>query len=185
VTARAAATLAFLALAGCMNAQPCPSPLEECGGICVDLSSDPLHCGACRTACPAGRACRAFACTDATTGACANRSGGAFVVLEKCSQTVKLWTTSPTFIARSEALRDDPAAPGNSVPVLQLYETTDCDAQWTWHADPEVIRFDSTKPPEDCDACPAAVEAEKAYRVTTVGVWCPLGARILSVDPRP
>jgi hypothetical protein len=69
--------------------------------------------------------------------------------------------------------------------VLQLLEAADCDAQWTWHGDPEIIRFDPAKPPEDCDACPGVVEAEKAYRVTTVGVWCPLGARVLSVDPRP
>jgi hypothetical protein len=180
-----AASCAALALDACSNAQPCPSPLEVCNGNCVDLGSDSAHCGMCGRFCGGGRVCRAATCVESTSGACANRSGGAFVVLGKCGQSVKLWTTSATFVARAEALVADPAAPGASVPVLDLLPGTDCDAQWTWHGDPEIIRFDTAMPPADCDACPRAVEDEKAYRVTTVGVWCPLGARVLAVDPRP
>jgi hypothetical protein len=185
VTPRHCVALAFLALVGCTDAQPCPSPLEVCGGVCVDLSSDPRHCGGCGASCAAGRSCQASTCSDSIGVSCAVRSGGAFVVLAKCAQTVKLWTTSAAFIDRAEALRDDPASPGNGVPVLELLEGADCDGQWTWHADPQLMRFDSVKPPEDCDACPALVEAEKAYRVTTVGVWCPLSSRVLAVDRQP
>lgn len=182
---RAAPALAFLALLGCQESQPCPPPLEVCGGACVDLASDPGHCGACGVTCAAGRSCRGSTCADSIGVNCANRSGGAFVVLEKCAESVKLWTTDAAFVARAEALRDDPLSPGNAVPVVQLLEGTDCDGQWTWHGDPQIVRFDSVKPPDDCDACPALVEAEKAYRVTTIGVWCPLSSRVLAVDRQP
>jgi len=175
---------AALVASACGDAQPCPSPLEVCSGKCVDLASDSLHCGACGQPCAGGRVCRASSCVESTAGACANRSGGAFVVLGKCGQSVKLWTTSSAFVSRAEVLLADPASPGASVPVLALLPSTDCDAQWTWHADAEIIRFDTAKPPEDCDACPRLVEDEKAYRVTTIGVWCPLEARVLAVDRR-
>jgi hypothetical protein len=179
--------LACAALLGsaCGNAQPCPASLEVCNGNCVDLASDSLHCGACGLTCGGGKVCRASTCVESTSGACANRSGGAFVVLGKCGQSVKLWTTSASFVTRAEALLADPTAPGASIPVMDLLPGTDCDAQWTWHGDPEVIRFDGAKPPEECDACPQLVEDEKAYRVTTIGVWCPLESRVLAVDRRP
>lgn len=50
---------------------------EKCGGTeCVALASDPLHCGACNQACPAGVACESGACVCAGGGqAC----GGACV----------------------------------------------------------------------------------------------------------
>jgi hypothetical protein len=179
-----AVACAALVASACSNAQPCPTPLQECNGNCVDLASDALHCGTCGLACGGGRVCRASACVESTSGVCANRSGGAFVVLGKCGQTVKQWTTSAAFIARAEALLANPTSAGASIPVLALLPGTDCDAQWTWHADAEVIRFDTAKPPEDCDACPRLVEDEKAYRVTTIGVWCPLEARVLAVDRR-
>jgi hypothetical protein len=35
--------------ASCESAKPI-----ECGGVCVDLRSDPQHCGSCETSCPAG-----------------------------------------------------------------------------------------------------------------------------------
>jgi hypothetical protein len=175
---------AALALA-CGNAKPCPSPLEVCGGVCVDLSSDPFHCGNCGNACGLSQVCRSAVCLDYAGAACANRSGGAFVVLGKCDQTAKIWTTQTAFITRAKQLLADPASPGASIPVMTLFEGSDCDGQWTWRVDPEQIRFDTAQPPSDCDACPRWIEDEKALRVTTIGVWCPLGVRILSVDEPP
>ena len=35
----------------------CPSGQSDCNGVCVDLSSDPLNCGACGFVCPTGTAC--------------------------------------------------------------------------------------------------------------------------------
>jgi hypothetical protein len=37
---------------GCQAGPPCPPPLSECGGICVDLGNNPQHCGTCSTVCP-------------------------------------------------------------------------------------------------------------------------------------
>jgi hypothetical protein len=35
---------------------------SRCGSSCVDLTSNPNHCGACANACPAGHACVAGSC---------------------------------------------------------------------------------------------------------------------------
>jgi hypothetical protein len=43
-------------------ASPCRAGLTECGGTCVDLGSDPAHCGACGNACPAGDFCSPQGC---------------------------------------------------------------------------------------------------------------------------
>lgn len=66
-------TLAAAVLAALMTSTACaPSASEECkgastecGGTCVDLQSDNLHCGACGRACGAGSACRGGTCSTA------------------------------------------------------------------------------------------------------------------------
>ncbi len=40
----------------------CPSGMTDCGGTCVDLSTDRDHCGACGTACAIHEICSAGAC---------------------------------------------------------------------------------------------------------------------------
>lgn len=57
-----------LALTGCSGCSPivgaeCREGLTRCGELCVDLQSDPQHCGACNNACAAGQACVAGMCT--------------------------------------------------------------------------------------------------------------------------
>lgn len=182
MTPRLVPAALLLALCGCMDAQPCPASLEVCNGTCVDLSSDPSHCGACGNACGAGKACVAGGCTSSTSGACENRSGGAFVVLEACGQTVKLWTVAPAFVTQATVLRD---APGTQprVPVFQLLARSDCDSQWTWHPDPVIARFDTAPPSVDCDQCPASAAQILALSPADP-VWCPSSARILAVDPQ-
>jgi hypothetical protein len=181
-TVLAALALLGHALCGCTGAQPCPASLEVCNGTCVDLTSDPAHCGACRNACGTGKACLGGTCSITSSGACANRSGGAFVVLEACGETVKLWTVATAFITQAEVLRD---APGTQpkVPVLQLMSQADCDAQWTWHTDPVLARFDTAQPSVECDACPGDVGA--IFAQTPVSpVWCPTQAQVIAVDRR-
>lgn len=47
--------------AGCSTAtgggSPCEQGLDDCGGACVDMSSEPEHCGACGNACAWGEQC--------------------------------------------------------------------------------------------------------------------------------
>ena len=45
----------------------CACAGTACGGACVDLSSDPDHCGACDTVCGATEVCSSSACSDACT----------------------------------------------------------------------------------------------------------------------
>ena len=41
----------------------CAAPLVNCGGVCVDLSSDPANCGACGTTCRVFETCEAGECS--------------------------------------------------------------------------------------------------------------------------
>ena len=41
---------------------PCPTGRDRCGAACVDLTSDTANCGACGTACGAGRVCAMGRC---------------------------------------------------------------------------------------------------------------------------
>ncbi len=46
----------------------CPAGRQCCGGACVDLGSDPLHCGGCAIVCNSGEACAAGVCSCPAPG---------------------------------------------------------------------------------------------------------------------
>lgn len=49
--------------AGCTSSPlTCPAGQTACGGNCVDLATDPLHCGACNITCNSGAGCAAGLC---------------------------------------------------------------------------------------------------------------------------
>lgn len=177
---RAAALLAALA-AACTSPQPCPSPLEECEGQCVDVQSDRRHCGGCGRSCAAGDACVAATCGADRAAACPLRAGGAFVTVQACGAAVKLWIENGDFVAAARAGLGTAAA---GVPVLGVRTGTDCDGQWTWHVDPASARFETAAPSASCDVCPARIQADVAAYVLAIGSWCPTGATILAVDAR-
>jgi hypothetical protein len=182
LTALAAATLAALA-AGCTSPQPCPSPLEECSGECVDVQSDRRHCGACERSCAPGEACLGGVCDPDPTAACPARTGGAFVTLAVCGQAVKAWVERSEFV--DEALAAAPG-PARRVPVFGVRGGSDCDGQWSWHPNPVSARFEAAAPSAACVACPEQVQANVAtYVALGASGWCPTGATILSVDVRP
>lgn len=54
--------LAAAVLAGCKSTEDCKGDAVVCGDTCVDLDSDNLNCGACGTACAAGKVCSLGAC---------------------------------------------------------------------------------------------------------------------------
>ena len=187
---RAAALLVTAAtLAGCIDASPCPTPLEPCGGVCFDLRADRLHCGACSITCGAGLVCSAAQCVPDANAACPVRAGGAFVTLDVCGQAVKGWFTAEEFVARAEALAASPASPGPDYASFDLRNGADCDGQWTWHVDPASASFQPVPVAADCDACPAEVEDKKAFWIDTIRRWCPSpdaphDARVLLVERR-
>lgn len=58
-------TMLVLLAAGCASpvvGAECGDGYAQCGSACVDLSSDPLHCGACDNACPAESYCSSGVC---------------------------------------------------------------------------------------------------------------------------
>jgi hypothetical protein len=184
---RPLATLALAALAACTTPQPCPKPLEECAGMCVDVQSDRGNCGACDHACGAGLSCLAGACVDDPSAPCQSRFGGAFVTLGVCGSAVKLWVERQDFIAEAEGLVGQPVAP--RIPSIEVVSGADCDAQWTWHGSDLAASFVSTKPAleagADCSVCPSSIEADVSNYLLAVKLWCPTDARVLAVDVRP
>jgi hypothetical protein len=57
----------------CSEGGACAAPWTCCSGICVDLSKDPRHCGACGQACSAAQFCTGMACNEAVfANVCAN-----------------------------------------------------------------------------------------------------------------
>jgi hypothetical protein len=57
-----AMALVAFAGAGCSSSTTCPTGQTSCGGVCVDLQSTALHCGACNTSCIAGASCTGGIC---------------------------------------------------------------------------------------------------------------------------
>jgi len=53
----------------------CPEDFGRCGGACVDLDTDPEHCGACGSTCGAGRVCAGGVCACASDPECAGVAG--------------------------------------------------------------------------------------------------------------
>lgn len=48
-------------------ANPCTPPLVSCGGTCIDVTGDPLNCGACNVVC-ASQLCDTSSCVGAASG---------------------------------------------------------------------------------------------------------------------
>jgi hypothetical protein len=61
----AAETVGFCEASTSVAGSPCVAGLAACGGICRNLQTDPMHCGACNNACGAGGRCVAGACMTA------------------------------------------------------------------------------------------------------------------------
>ena len=91
----------------------CPSGLTRCKvgkkKPCVDLTTDPAHCGACGTACAAGQTCVAGACTgtciptcdgrqcgdDGCGGSCGQCGGGERCRDGRCQESEDEWPIDP------------------------------------------------------------------------------------------
>jgi hypothetical protein len=185
-----ACALAVAPLAACKNPQPCPKPLVECNGQCVDTQSDPRFCGGCGVACRAGEVCAAGRCAADSQSACPDRVGGGFVTVGypngasgACAgQVVKLWVQSASFLDDAVSYVGSTAL--DRIPLLDVAGGSDCDGAWTWHADPFTPAFVSTVNPADCGACPAGIQANVPGYVAAIHRWCPSDARILAVERR-
>jgi hypothetical protein len=183
---RLRAVIVLAAIAACSSPEPCPEPVVECAGQCVDLQSDRRHCGGCGIDCPSGTFCTGGQCSSGALAACASRTGGAFVTLGACGDRVRLWIRDAEFIARAEArlgLGPDP----RFVPVLEVQQLPDCDPQWNWHVsdvDASFVPGTSIDPSLECSACPTAIQADVAGWIATRTRWCPAGATVLTVEPR-
>jgi hypothetical protein len=182
---RRALALALLAAAACTAPQPCPTPLEECEGQCVDVRSDRRYCGGCGVRCPAGEVCSGGACTADVLAPCPLRTGGAFVTLGHCGTTVKLWLRADAFIDEAIAWLGvpDPAF----VPSLAVLARSDCDAQWSWHVDPAAAGTTDAAaidPDSGCTRCPGEIQPADPRGAPTARAWCPLDAQVLAVDDR-
>ena len=119
--------------------------------------------------------------TGTPAALCAERRGGALITFEACEATFTLWSTAGAFIDEAAALLQ---AGEQRIPIFsELLDGTDCDGQWTWHADAAAMSFaDFTI--ELCDGCPFHIEDDKPYWLETVGQYCPWSARVVAVEDR-
>jgi hypothetical protein len=181
---RRAALLVLLA-ASCSNPQPCPEPLVECNGQCLDVQSDRFHCGTCGVVCAPTEVCVSGGCTTDVRAPCGVRTHGAFVTLGQCGSAVKVWVTTQAFIDEAASYVGTNALP--RTPLLQLLGRSDCDAQWSWTVGVDASWVTSTVAPCISD-CPAQIEAEvRTSTLPPASTWCPTPATslVLAVDPRP
>lgn len=112
---------------------------------------------------------------------CAERTGGALITFAICERTLTLWSTAGPFVDDAVAML---ASGEERIPAFdELVDGTDCDAQWSWHADPAAMSFVDLAI-ELCDGCPFHIEEDKAYWLDTVGQYCPWTARVTAVDDR-
>jgi hypothetical protein len=94
-------------------------------------------------------------------------------------QTLTIVTTNPDFIGEAEQAL---ASGKTRVPIFDLLDGTGADPQWTWQVNPSTPTFaDATV--ELCDGCPADVEANKAYWLSSVKRFCPWSAEVTRVEP--
>jgi hypothetical protein len=112
---------------------------------------------------------------------CAARTGGAVIEFEIVDDTFSIWVENADFIAEARRLL---SAGETRVPVFgTLIDGTDCDEQWSWHADPNDVEFaDFTI--ELCDGVPSYIEENKQEWFDSVGAWCPWSAVVTAVDER-
>jgi hypothetical protein len=182
---RRAFLLALLA-ASCSNPQPCPEPLVECVGQCLDVQSDRYHCGGCGRNCAPNEVCVSGGCTQDVRAPCGIRSGGAFVTLGQCGSAVKVWITAPPFIDEAASYVGTTAVP--RTPLLKILGKPDCDAQWSWTVDRADASWVTSVTNTTCTAaCPAEIEAAVRSLLPLASAWCPTPASslVLAVDRRP
>jgi hypothetical protein len=108
-----ALVLVFVASGCSSTSTSCPTGQTSCGGVCVDLASNPLYCGACNVSCNAGASCTGGSCacpadrpatcglqcvnkqTDpANCGTCGHACG-----LGRCAAGACVCDTTPTTVA--------------------------------------------------------------------------------------
>jgi hypothetical protein len=181
---RALPLVLAVALGSCKNPQPCPEPLKECDGQCVDVQTDRRHCGTCGHACRAGEVCGAATCSPDVRSPCTDRTGGGFVTMEAsgCPGAVKLWIRRTEFL--DEAVANLGSTATGRIPVLTVRSGADCDLQWSWQVDDVDPAFQTSVAIAGCNVCPADIQANPAAYSVSPGSWCPSPARILAVDRR-
>jgi hypothetical protein len=107
--------------------------------------------------------------TGGVNPTCATRTGGALVDVRICNQTLRMWVTASPFITEAIRLRSNGSARIACFPGLR--DGRDCDATYTWHADPTLAYWTDFEL-ETYFACPADVERETIDWVQQVGQYC-------------
>lgn len=110
---------------------------------------------------------------------CAERTGGALIEVEVLGETLRFWTTNDAFIQEVE---ESIGAIPERIPLLELEDGRDCDAQWTFHFDPATPRFVDDWI-DICDVELSRIEGDKTFYLAN-GDFCPRFMRIERVTAR-
>lgn len=96
------------------------APANMCGGACVDIQADPLHCGSCGTVCPSGR-CAAGACCESAVDLLFVVDNTNSIAEEQAGFADELpWLVS--VLTTGDLNQDgDASDPGDFVPITDLH----------------------------------------------------------------
>lgn len=107
---------------------------------------------------------------------CADRTGGAVVVLKIVGEMFTTWLTNDEFITELEGYLGRTVG---RIPLMTLVDGADCDSQWSWHIHPQDASFEDDWV-DICDAWPSYVEDNKSFYLTNED-YCPRDVTVISV----
>ncbi len=112
---------------------------------------------------------------------CPFQRGGALITFRMVTDTLTVWITNSAFIDEAKSNLN---IGRNRIPIFnRLINGQACDAQWTWHVDPQDVSFGDAAI-EVCDGLPSHIEADKNYWLFSLGIYCPWSAELVAVDDR-
>lgn len=121
-------------------------------------------------------------CDSSSTNPDDELSGGVLATFDVEDEQFSIWITSETAIQQAIDLRDGTSTA--SIPNGKLRRgsgAADHNAPWSWHLDPEEIRFaDATI--ELCSGIPSFIENDIDEWVDNVGQFCPWSAELRSIE---
>jgi len=130
----------------------CPGGRTRCNGICQDLATDPLNCGACGVVCKVGESCSAGTCSSGTgTGTQGGPPGGSGTCAggTMCGLLCVNLQVDPSNCGSC----DTECADGTACFDGRCQATTCTGGEWMWSCSGKCVKLAGDFPPLHCGGC--------------------------------